>query len=265
MLEVDGPKGNPEEAWERIRDLLGPFTRRFPEKRAHRVAYLLAVEYNIGKATWPSSTAKRKASVIAKHARSLAADLGNVSTELLLQYHRLPITTSRRRSKAISELIGVASLNSCLLPVTKRALDENDDGIASWKSRLSALASLNDIVVRSEKKKVRKIPYLKEELAFSCVCFLTACGKPCSLSKGGKVAQLAAAEFEWATGDETDSGYFDFQIVKLQQRRRTMNALEGDNGWDDEVRRHADAIVHGDWPSIKDVEFVEPTSLPRTI
>jgi hypothetical protein len=235
MLEVDGPKGNPKEAWKRIRGLIGPFTRRFPEKRAHEVAYGIALDYNIGLETWSSwSAEKHEASAIAKRARSLAEDLGKLSDGLLLKFHR--------HGKMDPELLRAAGLDISLLSSVGRFLDEKA-GITSSVSRLLALAKLNDIFVRSEKRKFRKVPFLKQELAFSCACFLAACGKSYPLKRGGAVAELAAAEFEWATGKQTDADDFDGQIVALQQSKRAMNDFEGASSWDQQVQRLAAGIV----------------------
>jgi len=131
--------------------------------------------------------------------------------------------------------------------------------MATLRSHLSALAKLNDKLVGSKEKKFRKIPHLKQELAFNCLCLLAACGQSFPLKRGGDVAELAAAVFEWATGQPTIVNHFASQINALRKDR----LLDGDKVWDEQVRRRADAMVRGDWPGYIQVQFV-PSSPSRT-
>ena len=129
-------------------------------------------------------------------------------------------------------MLRAADLEALLEPLTKW-LKPTDDGpaLALWKSRLSALAKLAEMVAGTRERKTRAEPFLKTELALTCVHFLAACGKPYPLSRSGDVAELAAAEFEWATGKATVADSFRTQIVALQELKRRQNSLEGDHSF----------------------------------
>jgi hypothetical protein len=223
-------------------------TRRRPGRkftsclnRSHGPFPKSAREYNIDLKTWtPSAITTREASAIAKRARSLDAALGSMSVGLRMGLQRY--------SGLNPEMSRAATLDSYLLPVRESVLEGRNESIASWRSRLSALAKLSDMVAYSTKRRTRKIPFLNTELAFDCLCFLAACGKTPVLKRGGDVAKLAAAVLEWATGKETDANYFDGRMDKLKLRRHKWREDFGAGEWDREIRGHAEAIIRGDWP-----------------
>jgi hypothetical protein len=247
VLEVDAPKGNADAAWERIRELIKPLPRRFPEKRAREAGYRIALEYNVGLASWTGDSAiRREASKIAKRAPLLSADLADMSTGL-----RLALFRRCKGNTGNTEILRAANLDSFLS--VHEALDEKNEDITSWSYRLSALAKLNEMIIASSgDRRMRKEPFLKAEMAFDCLCFLAACGKSCPLKRKGDVAALAAAEFEWATGKKTIADEFDGQMEELKKRRlvwrKYLRAIVHAGDWDDELHQRAEAIVRGDWP-----------------
>jgi hypothetical protein len=104
------------------------------------------------------------------------------------------------------------------------------------------------MVAVSKQHKVRKIPSLKEELAFDCLCFLAACGKTARLKRGGDLAELAAAELEWATGAITIANQFDGQMDGLLRSRRDSHDYFGAGVWDADIRHRSGEMVRGEWP-----------------